>query len=264
MISLVGIPFDANSSYLRGTSAAPASIRQVGQSGSSNTFAEDGSDITEGLTYHDAGDLPAGSLEGAEAHDLICRRIQALLAGGSRVISLGGDHSVTYPILLAYARYYQPLHVLHIDAHADLYDNFAGNPYSHASPFARVLEKKLITSLVQAGIRTLNLHQREQSARFGVQMIHAGDFNDHFISSLQGPLYISLDLDALDPAFAPGVSHHEPGGLSTRDVIRMIQKVKVPVVGADIVEYNPGRDINNMTAMVAYKMFKELVSIMLR
>jgi len=89
------------------------------------------------------------------------------------------------------------------------------------------------------------------------------DFNTDFISSLQAPLYVSLDIDVLDPAFAPGISHHEPGGMSTRQLIEIIQQIKVPIVGADIVELNPKRDINNMTAMVAYKLFKELASKMI-
>ena len=89
------------------------------------------------------------------------------------------------------------------------------------------------------------------------------DFNTDFISSLQAPLYISLDIDVLDPAFAPGISHHEPGGMSTRQLIEIIQQIKVPIVGADIVELNPKRDIKNMTAMVAYKLFKELASKMI-
>ena len=89
------------------------------------------------------------------------------------------------------------------------------------------------------------------------------DFNYHFLQTLQSPLYISLDLDVLDPAFAPGLSHHEPGGMTTRELIKVIQSIPVTIVGADIVEYNPSRDINNMTAMVAYKLFKELASKMM-
>ncbi len=89
------------------------------------------------------------------------------------------------------------------------------------------------------------------------------DFNYDFITTLQSPLYISLDLDVLDPAFAPGISHHEPGGMTIRELIKLIQDIAVPVVGADIVEYNPARDLNNMTPMVAYKLFKEFVYKML-
>ena len=125
------------------------------------------------------------------------------------------------------------------------------------------MEKGIAASLTQAGIRTLNTHQREQAALFNVQVIEMKNFNFDFIQALQGPLYISLDLDVLDPAFAPGISHHEPGGLTTRELITIIQSINVPIVGADIVEYNPLRDVNNMTAMVAYKLFKELASKMM-
>jgi arginase family enzyme len=125
------------------------------------------------------------------------------------------------------------------------------------------MEKNALNSLTQVGIRTFNTHQKEQAQRFGVKVIEMKDFNTDFISSLQAPLYVSLDIDVLDPAFAPGISHHEPGGLSTRQLIEIIQQIKVPIVGADIVELNPKRDINNMTAMVAYKLFKELASKMI-
>ena len=113
--------------------------------------------------------------------------------------------------------------------------------------------------MTQVGIRTLNTHQKAQADKFNVKVIEMKDFNFDFLKTLEGPLYISLDLDVLDPAFAPGISHHEPGGLTTRELIKIIQNISVPIVGADIVEYNPTRDLNNMTAMVAYKLFKELV-----
>lgn len=89
------------------------------------------------------------------------------------------------------------------------------------------------------------------------------DFNYDFIKALQAPLYISLDLDVLDPTFAPGISHHEPGGLSTRELITIIQTIPAEIIGADMVEYNPTRNVNNMTAMVAYKLLKELNSKMM-
>ena len=121
-----------------------------------------------------------------------------------------------------------------------------------------MLEKGKIKSLTQVGIRTLNRHQREQADKYGVKIIEMKKFNFDFLKTLQSPLYVSLDIDVLDPAFAPGVSHHEPGGLSTRELIRIIQNIgRCRYVGADLVEYNPIRDINNMTAMVCYKLFKE-------
>ena len=189
---------------------------------------------------------------------------QELLDKQVRVLSLGGDHAVTLPIIRAYEKHYSNLNILHFDAHPDLYDDLQGNRYSHACPFARIMEEGLIKNLVQVGIRTMTPHQQEQADRFNVTVIDMISLPKG-LTRLQfsGPVYVSLDLDALDPAYAPGVSHLEPGGLRTRDVISVIQQIKAPIVGADIVEYNPVRDINGMTAMVAAKLMKELADKML-
>ncbi len=259
MISVLGIPFDANSSFLRGAALAPARIRLMDAEGSANAFSELGSEIKVGLSHQDLGDLKFESSDPAKAFDIIKSAIATELISNRKVLSLGGDHSVSYPIIDAYSEYYPDLHVLHLDAHTDLYDNFENNPYSHASPFARLLEKGRIQSLTQVGLRTITPHHRAQAKRFHVDMIEMRNFSLDFISHLQGPLYISLDLDVLDPAFAPGVSHHEPGGMTVRELIQIIHQIKVPLVGADLVEYNPIRDHQNMTAMVGYKLMKELI-----
>ena len=130
--------------------------------------------------------------------------------------------------------------------------------------FARIMERRLAQRLVQVGIRTLNAHQAQQAARFGVEIISMRHIEKLAGLSFDGPLYISVDLDVFDPAFAPGVSHHEPGGMSVRDVLNVIQSVRTPIVGADIVEYNPVRDEHGRTAMVAAKLLKEIAAAMLR
>jgi agmatinase len=231
--------------------------------GSANRFAENGMSIAVNENYIDEGDLNLQSASSGEAFNIIKSSVAHHIQNGDKLICLGGDHSVSYPIIAAHSEAYQPIHILHLDAHADLYENFEDNPYSHASPFARLMEIGNIASLTQVGIRTLNTHQREQAAKFGVNIMEMKDFNNDFIQSLSSPLYISLDLDVLDPAYAPGISHHEPGGLSTRQLIHIIQSISVPIIGADIVEYNPTRDLNHMTAMVAYKLFKEIAAKML-
>jgi len=178
---------------------------------------------------------------------------------------LGGDHAISYPVLRAVNRVHGAVNILHFDAHPDLYDDYEGNPYSHASPFARIHEDGLCSRLVQVGIRTLSGHLRAQVERFGVEVHEMRSLDlDAVGLDLDGPVYISLDLDALDPAFAPGVSHHEPGGLSVRDILHVIQRLPNHIVGADIVEYNPRRDINDMTAMVAAKLLKEIAGRMLQ
>jgi agmatinase len=166
---------------------------------------------------------------------------------------------VTFPILRSIHAHFGRVNILHIDAHPDLYDELGGNRRSHASPFARIMETGLAAQLVQVGIRTLNQHQRDQARRFGVEIVPMRDFSVDAVPILEGPLYISIDLDGIDPAFAPGVSHHEPGGLSVREVLNIIARQKAQIVGADVVELNPERDINGMTAAVAAKLCKELM-----
>jgi len=251
---LIGIPYDASSSFLRGSAAAPPLIRQAISSPAGNSFSEFGIDVSAIL---DAGDI---SLEPdpAAARTQIQNDISAILASGFQPISLGGDHSITYPILRAVATHHRDLTILQIDAHGDLYDEFQGDRYSHACPFARIMEARLCRRLVQVGIRTLTPHQREQIARFNVDCIEMREFAGGRRPEIAGPVYISVDLDGLDPAFAPGVSHREAGGLSVRDVISMVHAIRGSVVGADVVEFNPSQDSSGVTCAVAAKIVREI------
>lgn len=258
---LVGVPWDENSSFLRGAALAPARIRQALHSGETNLCAEDGADLGREPRWLDLGDLNLGS--SGVALGQIEAAMGSLLQRGARVQSLGGDHAITYPIVRAYGAKYSGLTILHLDAHPDLYDEFEGSRLSHACPFARILEEKLAARLVQVGVRTMNPHQRAQAERFGVEVIDMRRWQPGLELELDGPLYVSIDLDVLDPAFAPGVSHHEPGGLTVREVLWLLQGLRAPVVGADIVELNPHRDLVGCTAMVAAKLLKEITSIML-
>jgi agmatinase len=260
-VAIIGVPSDENSTFMSGAALAPPRIREVLHSGSTNLSTENGLDLSIDPRWGDLGDLelPAGTaaLERIEAS------IADLLDRGLRVLSLGGDHAITYPIVRAYSKRYRSLNILHLDAHPDLYDEFEGNRFSHACPFARIMEESLVQRLVQVGIRTVNPHQRAQAERFGVEVVPWQQGHPGIALDFPGPLYLSLDLDVLDPAFAPGVSHHEPGGLSTRDVLQLIQSLRAPIVGADIVEYNPKRDLVDMTAMTAAKLLKEVLASML-
>lgn len=162
----------------------------------------------------------------------------------------------------AIAAAHGPVNILHIDAHPDLYDEYEGNRFSHACPFARIMEERLAMRLVQVGIRTLNAHQAAQAKKFKVTMVQMKAFDPATVPIPRGPTYITIDLDGLDPAFAPGVAHREPGGLSVRDVIRVLHRVQGPVVGADIVELRPASDADGVTAVVASKLLKELAGLM--
>ena len=180
---------------------------------------------------------------------------------GAIPLALGGDHSISYPVLKAIAAAHGQVDILHFDAHPDLYDSYDGDRRSHASPFARIMEDGLAKRLVQVGIRTLSRHCREQAARFGVEIIEARHFHPDAMPRFDGPLYISIDMDGFDPSCAPGVSHLEPGGLTARDVIDILLAIEAPIAGGDVVELNPDRDINGMTAILAAKLVKELAAL---
>jgi len=258
--TLIGIPWDVNSSFLRGAAAAPPRVRQALFSPASNMWTELLVDIGALGRLADAGDLSLP--ESDDAIGLIEDAIRGLMQDGGSPLALGGDHAVTYPILRALGPRYPGLTILHIDAHPDLYDEFEGRRFSHACPFARIMEEGLAARLVQVGIRVMNGHQCEQARRFGVETIDMRAWADGVRPQLTGPIYVSIDLDGLDPAFAPGVSHREPGGLSVRDVIGLVHALPAPLAGADIVEFNPSQDPLGLTAPVAAKLVKELVGRM--
>jgi len=265
-VVLLGVPFDHNSSYQRGPASAPAFIRERFYSNSGNLCAENGTDLSLKKNWHDFGDLKSTDLK--NSFKIIEKSVLQIIEKQGRILSLGGDHAITYPLIKAYSKTYSNLTILHFDAHPDLYDNLNGNPLSHASPFARIMEQGLVNKLIQVGVRTINPHQREQIEKFNVYTIEMKDFTSNINLNLTGPIYISFDMDALDPAFAPGVSHHEPGGFTTRQVLRIIQSIGVAenanakIVGADIVELNPLNDINLITASASAKLLKEILSKM--
>lgn len=260
--TLIGVPFDAASSFRRGAAAAPGAIRAALTSPAGNSWTEGMVDLGAAGTLADAGDI--AELGGPNARAAIEQAVGKLVVSGARPIVLGGDHSITYPVLRGLRPYHQHLSVLHIDAHPDLYAEFEGDRFSHACPFARVLEERLTDKLVQVGIRTMTGHQRAQAERFGVDVIDMDAWTEGRRPGLAYPVYLSIDLDGFDPAHCPGVSHPEPGGITVRDFLSMLHRLEVPVVGADVVELNPELDPAGLTARVAAKIVKEIAGQMHR
>ena len=261
-VVVIGVPTDENSSFMRGAARAPERIRKALHSEAGNRCAENGVELNEASGFFELGNLDIRTAPAAG--DQITTAVSRLLARKLRPVALGGDHSITYPILRSFAAAYDDLTLLQLDAHPDLYDDFQGNRFSHACPFARIMEQKLAKRLIQIGIRAMNTAQRKQAQRFEVETVEMDACCRPLELQLDGPVYVSIDLDVLDPAFAPGVSHPEPGGMSTRQVLEILHRIRVPIVGADIVECNPDRDPQEMTARVAAKLLKEIAGSMLQ
>lgn len=258
--AVLGIPFDGQSSYLRGAAEAPAKIREALACDASNHWAETSVDLGVGGVYEDRGNL---DLREEDAFAAIEHGVDQIIRQGKRPVCLGGDHSITYPILKAVARRNSGLTIFHFDAHPDLYDEFEGNRLSHACPFARIMEAGLAKRLVQVGIRTINRHQWEQAQKFGVEVIEMAGLPAYERLKTTGPVYITFDMDVLDPAFAPGISHREPGGMTVREAIAHLQAIEGEIEGADLVEFNPVRDVDGLTATVAAKILKEILGKMI-
>jgi arginase len=240
-------------------------IREALHSDASNNSTELGVDLGAAEAFADAGDLRLSDSPEKVQDDFaeIERAVGELLAKNKALVSLGGDHSVTYPILKAFGGYYSDLTIVHFDAHPDLYDEFEGSRVSHACPLARIMQERLAKRLVQIGIRTMNGHQREQAERFGVEVVEMRALPAYDRLKMHGPIYVSFDMDVLDPAFAPGISHREPGGMTVREAIAHLHAIEGTIVGADVVEYNPAQDVSGMTATVAAKIVKEILGKML-
>ncbi len=262
-IALLGLPTDINSSFERGPALAPKAIRRALWSDRGNMACENGFEIGADIQIDDLGDIPL--TEETAADDLKIRGAVSEVLKASKIpLLLGGDHAVTFPIMQAIAAHHGPVNILHFDAHPDLYFDFEGNPRSHASPFARIMEAGLAKRLVQVGIRTLTSHCRAQANQYDVEIVGMPNFRVTNVPVLEGPTYISLDLDGLDPSAAPGVSHPEPGGLTVREVLAVLSLQTAPIVGADIVELNPLRDVNDVTAIVAAKFVREIAALICR
>jgi agmatinase len=261
-LAVIGVPFDEKSSFLRGAAAGPAAIRASSTGKARNPETELGLDLERDTVMVDLGDVDTSG----DVDKTFCRieaAVAAVLKKKARPIILGGDHSITYPIMKAMARVFRPLDLLHFDAHPDLYEDLYGDRLSHACPFARIMEDGLADTLVQVGVRAATANQRAKARRHGVRMVEMKDFREGLILSFKNPLYISFDLDSLDPAFAPGVSHQEAGGLTTRQAIDLIHRLKARIVGLDVVELNPARDPSGITASAAVKIIKEVAGVMI-
>jgi len=269
VIGLLGVKEDRNGSFALGPAKAPKIIRDFFFSPANNTYSELGVDVAPFVLNF--GDVRPNSSNHECVHDSIQPIISDIFKRKLIPLTLGGDHSISFPVLKAIRELVnKPVTIVHFDAHPDVYPLFDNNPSSHASPFARICEEtELCEKLISIGIRTATKEQQEQIEKYDIAVVEARNFPakgsdiasylSTFISE-DTPVYISFDMDAIDPGLAPGVSHREPGGLSTRQAIDALHAIPGRIIGADVVEYNPEKDIDHITASVAAKIMKEIAS----
>jgi agmatinase len=259
-VAFVGLPCDSQSSFRRGPAAAPGRIRLAYDGRCYNATTELGTDL-EGLVS-DVGDwFPGEGWE--ETFEEYRARAEGLFMSEQVPFFAGGDHAVTVPLVAALEVLDEQVHVIQLDAHPDLYPEYGGDRGSHACVGARILEMEHVASLTQIGIRTLNAPQLAEVGRHGgrlgvfeardmpVRMAELGHIPKN------APVYVTVDLDAFDPAFAPGVSHPVPGGLSPRQILRLLQDSEWALVGMDAVEVNPSRDEGDRTSILAARLLHE-------
>jgi arginase len=255
-----GLPCDSQSTFRRGPAEGPSRIRLAYDGRCYNATTELGADLA-GLVS-DVGDWhPGGSWE--ETHEDYRFRAEELLAGEAVPFFAGGDHAITIPLVEALEVLEGPVHVVQIDAHPDLYPEFDGHRWSHACVGARILDMEHVASLTQIGIRTLNQPQLEVARRHAgrLTILEARDlsFRPSDLSHIPdgAPVYLTVDLDAFDPAYAPGVSHPVPGGIAPRQALALIQEAPWRLVGMDVVEVNPSLDQGDRTAVLAARLLHE-------
>ena len=274
-VAIVGVPFDSGVSYRPGARFGPGHVRASSKllrpynpALAAEPFAAQ--------QVADAGDIGVNPFDLTEAIDTIDTAITGLRADGARVLTIGGDHTIALPILRSVARDHGPVAVLHFDAHLDTWDTYFGAPYTHGTPFRRASEEGLIDleRSLHMGIRgpLYSARDLEDDAVLGFQVVRSDDYEvdgvrgavDRMRRRLgDGPVYVSVDIDVLDPAFAPGTGTPEAGGLTSRELLNTLRGlVGLDVVGCDIVEVAPAYDHAEITGIAAAHVAYELLSVL--
>jgi agmatinase len=271
---VIGVPWDVTSTYRRGAATAPDAIREATSSRLYNRFTELELDLAAIWKVCDHGNVKASNVSLlkkalADAANLHNHKHPVMLF-------LGGDHFITYPCFSLMAeKCGRPLSLLYFDAHPDLYETYEGNPYSHATVVSRILDEKNLSSgtVCFAGIRASTREQNERISSLSLTVHTTRDIHEKgsdavgsLIRSelLHKPVYLSLDLDCLDPAFAPGVGNPQPGGLTVRQILDMLHVLAgLEIVAADIVECCPKAESGaRTTAFTSAILIKELMGMM--
>ncbi len=274
-VAIVGVPFDSGVSYRPGARFGPAHVRASSKLLRPYHPALDVSPFAA-QQVADAGDIAVNPFDITDAMRTVERAARDLASGGTRLLTIGGDHTIALPLLRAVAAEHGPVAVVHFDAHLDTWDTYFGEPTTHGTPFRRASEEGLLDRerCLHVGIRG-PLYSREDLREDGVlgfQVVHADDYQDATVASVvermrrrlgDGPVYVSIDIDVLDPAHAPGTGTPEAGGLTSRELLHTLRGlVGLDVVGADIVEVAPAYDHAELTGIAAAHVGDELLAVL--
>ncbi|WP_436771473.1 agmatinase [Yinghuangia sp. YIM S09857] len=276
-VAVVGVPFDSGVSYRPGARFGPAHVRASAKLLRPYNPALDVSPFAE-LQVADAGDIAVNPFDIAEAIAAVENAARVFAARGTRLLTIGGDHTVALPLLRAAAAEHGPIGVVHFDAHLDTWDTYFGQPYTHGTPFRRAAEEGLLDPrrCLHVGIRgpLYSPADLTDDGVLGFQVVHSDDYQDATVASVvermrarlgDGPVYVSVDIDVLDPAHAPGTGTPEAGGLTSRELLGTLRGlVGLDVVGADIVEVAPAYDHAELTGVAAAHTAYELLSVLAR
>lgn len=273
-IALVGVPFDGGTTYRAGARLGPrhirvqsALIRPYHPTSKVNPF--------DRYRIADYGDLPVNPLSILDSFQRIESGIDHLLAHGVRPVCVGGDHSISLPILRALSKRSGPLSVIHFDSHSDTWDEYFGSKYSHGTPFRRAIEEGLIdpTRMLQVGLRgqVYGEDDFEFARSKGIEMISTEEMFEHGLSWVverfqrfrEAPCYLTFDIDVVDPAFAPGTGTPQIGGPSSREIVMLVRGLQgVRLLGADLVEVSPPYDSAETTSLLAANLLFEFLCLM--
>ncbi len=275
-LGVLGLPWDASSSFRRGAAEGPTYIRHATSGQLYNAYTETGRNIASTWQIFDMGDAPISNIDAMEARTIVSNQISKHNRHGMRFFFLGGDHLSTYFTFTALKKIQKlRLGLIYIDAHPDLYEHYEGNPYSHACVVKRIIDETNIEpeSIIQVGIRSPTPEQLEYANSVGIKTVSTKDIIQNgpltaaetvksYIPNYIEGVYLSIDLDVLDPAYAPGVGNPEPAGLTTRELIELIHGLQgIKIHSFDIVELCPKFDPSGISALASAKLIKEILGI---
>ena len=276
-VAVVGVPFDTGVTYRPGARFGPSHIRQASRLLRPYNPALKVSPFADQQVV-DAGDMTANPFDITTAVREIEEQATELIGAGARLVTLGGDHTIAYPLLRAHHRRYGPVALVHFDAHLDTWDTYFDEPVTHGTPFRRAAEEGLFEPghSAHVGIRGSLYAPGDlvDDAEFGFTVVHGTEFETRGVADVVGqlraaigdrPLYVSIDIDVLDPAHAPATGTPEAGGLTSRELLGILRGFDgLDLVGADIVEVAPAYDHAEITGVAAANLAYELISLLAR